>query len=305
MHTKSMTSKDLHLALKRDDPISYLMTRFDISTEEALFDAISNVTQEHFGWFIKELKKRRNKQKKANTKKPANSLIKEGELDITPAEEITLPEEVTAIQEVPQVEELTLSDDEETAETKEEVTSMSLDELLAYEQELSASLIMYESLHKERTKQRREYFEEMLSEKKVVQKLLEQAQIHHQVVLNLHAKCEKCLQEMQVLDTDIQVHREVLEELRNNIAELKKVVVFVYKDGTIEVEHAQMPAVSADRVKEEFDSLLSLPEAEEVTLKNVKCIARLRAMVGELPSDVEIIFDSEKLQALYSCKGGC
>ena len=55
---KGMTSKDLYIALKRPNPIEYLMEKFSIETEEELFRIISHVTPMHYESFIKDMRKK-------------------------------------------------------------------------------------------------------------------------------------------------------------------------------------------------------------------------------------------------------
>ena len=40
---KTLTSKDIHIAVKRNDGVQYLMTRFSFETEDDLFQAIRRV----------------------------------------------------------------------------------------------------------------------------------------------------------------------------------------------------------------------------------------------------------------------
>ena len=56
---KVMTSKDFHLAVKREDGIDYLMTRFYFTTEEDLFKAMRRIDPTYAEGHIKELKKKR------------------------------------------------------------------------------------------------------------------------------------------------------------------------------------------------------------------------------------------------------
>lgn len=122
---------------------------------------------------------------------------------------------------------------------------------------------------------------------------------HEKKVKDLYQEYEACYTKMAQLNDDMSAHKNLLLELREQIAELKKIVILVYDTGVIEIENAEIPPVSDETVKCEFDRLISLTEAENVTIKNVKSVAKLRAMMRELPSDTEIIFDSPEMQALY------
>ena len=78
-----MKSKDIHIALKRNDGISYLMERFEFSQKEELFEAIRKVTPSGAENLIRKLEK---KQKRCERRDKANA-------GSEPTEEVTQPEE--------------------------------------------------------------------------------------------------------------------------------------------------------------------------------------------------------------------
>lgn len=65
-----MKSKDIHIALKRDDGINYLMERFEFSQKEELFEAIRKVTPSGAEELIRKLEK---KQKRSGRRDKANA----------------------------------------------------------------------------------------------------------------------------------------------------------------------------------------------------------------------------------------
>ena len=177
---------------------------------------------------------------------------------------------------------------------------MRLDDFLAEEKELSEALIVLEGIRKELIAKRREIVSAFTVEKRQLEELQAEVERHRKKVLELHAQYEECAEQIKELSGDIRANSELLEEVRNNIAELRRVTVFVYSSGNIELEHAQMPQISDGKVTAEFERLISLTEAEELTVKGVRGIAKLRVMMRELPSDAELVFDSPELQTLYS-----
>ena len=87
------------------------------------------------------------------------------------------------------------------------------------------------------------------------------------------------------------------------IAELKKVTVFVYKSGSIEVENADIPNISEETMSLELTKLITLPDAEEFTIKELKIIAKVKLMVQSITEKindtVELVFDSTEVQKFY------
>lgn len=277
MSVKVMTSKDLHIAVKRPDGISYLMNRFQFADEEAMFIAIRRVSPEHGERFVKELLKTRRKQKSPT----ATESPKSEDAWVIP---IIDKEPIQT---------------EEIKDVKEEDKSVRLEDLQKEEQELSSTLCSLEGIHKELVSKRRDIVSSFVAEKGYLIKLQKELKKHEQIVKKLYGEYDDCLARMHELNEDMRVYESLLSELRMQIESLKKVIVLVYDTGLIEVENAEIPVVSDAAVKREFDRLISLPQAEEVTIKSVKAVAKLRAMLTHLPSDVELIFDSAEAQALY------
>lgn len=289
MAIKPMTSKDLHIACKRADGISYLMNRFSIETEEELFAVIRRVVAAHSDWFIKKLQKCRAKAKD-NFSVETDSQICDVDWEVVAEDdgEISEPD--------PEHDEL-----EEAKDVKRKEVQMKLNDLLKEEEELSTSLRFLEGVHKEMVAKRRSIVSDLEAEKAVLIRLQSELSEHENAVMALYTEYKACAEKMQDINGDMRAHTELLKELRDEIAELQKITVFVYDTGIIEVENAEVPLIPEERIREEVDRIISLPEAEEVTIRNVKIVARLKAMLAELQSDnVEIIFDSEKVQALYS-----
>ncbi len=59
-----LKTKDVHIALKRDDCINYLLERFDFQQREELFEAIRKITPSGAEDLIRKLEKKQRKQRR-------------------------------------------------------------------------------------------------------------------------------------------------------------------------------------------------------------------------------------------------
>lgn len=264
---KVLTTKDLHIAIKKSNGIEYLMSRFNFEGEEALFDAIRRIT-DNYSFFVKALKKK----KKDLVEEKLKDVDVEPELELKNLKGEALP--------------------------PEESSTMRLEKLQKKEAELSTSLCELESKHKELVASRREIVSIFESEKDKLVKLNQQIAVHKSRILELHEKYSQCAGEMEKLSEEIRVYAEQLVQIRGKVAELSRVSVFVYSSGELEIENAEMPEIPTEQLAQLFSSLIALPEAEAVTVGGVRSIAKLWALRESFP-DMEVVFELEAMRTLY------
>jgi len=275
---RQMSAKDLHIAIKRQDGMAYLQKRFGIDTREALFDMIRRIVPDHCEYFIKELTK--------NQRKKRTHIISQPDQVVeTIASESQEPETVEPFE-------------LEFATTQKEKNAMRLEELLKEEEEMSTALCLLEGLHKELASKRHSIRSALEHEKATLIRLREESARREKNVLQLHAQYMSCANEMYKLNTDMRAYEELLVEVREAIEVEQRIVVQVYDTGIIVLENAEFPEIAEDQIKEQFDMLLSLSEAEELTIKCVKSVAKLRVMMKKFP-DAELIFESDAMKTLY------
>ena len=97
-------------------------------------------------------------------------------------------------------------------------------------------------------------------------------------------------------------HRTLLEEIRGQIADLRKVYIALYSDGAIEVENAEMVDITNDVIIAGFNALVQRPEAEDLTIKELKAVAKLIAVVEDYERrnlQYEIDFENPKAEELF------
>lgn len=283
-----MKSKDIHIALKRDDGINYLMERFEFSQKEELFEAIRKVTPSGAEELIRKLEK---KQKRSGRRDKANA-----------SSELT-DEEIAQTEEQPVQD---LEDVVDTEEFEQEEQSMNktlnLEQLKAQEQELSAEVCCLEGKHKELVSKRRDLvgtLDRAQRALKELRRILHEQEVN---VTNLYDQYIECANEMEVINQERRTCKELLEDTRKQIADLQKITILIYQNGHIEVENAEIPTISNEEIISELGKLICMPEAGEITINELKAIAKLQKMVRFYEDNgnaLELVFDSSNVQVFW------
>lgn len=288
-------SKDIYYVLKREvDGISELIQQFNFSDEEELFEVIKKVAPSKSKDFIKDLKKqRKNFYKRVKASDEGKQVVEENiaQEEFTPE----IPEEI------PTVEIETL---ETKSEEKIEITVESLEDLKKQEQELSALVCELEGKHKSYVAVRRDCLSNLELAKKALTELRRILKLQEDNVLKLYTEYEEAASAMHEINQEKNAQTQKLEAIRARIFELEKITIFVFSEGTIDVENADIPYVLEDQVMNKFNELIIRPETMEfsITAKQIKTIAKLLLMIEEFRkahSTFEVEFDSKELQRFY------
>lgn len=322
---EQINAKALHVLIKRGCTSSELMEKFGLSDEKQLFERIHQISPVGALDFISQIRKN-NKSARRRERKEANKLV-EVQQDLPKVENST--EEVTAtvfeetssdvIQEVQPVEDNSSNKEiqpvEGNSSSKEiqpiednssiQNTSIShLEELQEKETLLSQDIISDEEAHKEMVARRREINLSFKKVKNALSELQRLLKLNEEKTSALIEEYNDLSTKMRTKSSDIKAKKAILADIREQIANLKKCVVYVFADGNIEVENASISDVDddEDEVAERLLTLVQYAEAEELTIKDLKTIAKLELMVAELIADginYELFFDSETVQKFY------
>lgn len=322
---EQINAKALHVLIKRGCTSSELMEKFGLSDEKQLFERIHQISPVGALDFISQIRKN-NKSARRRERKEANKLV-EVQQDLPKVENST--EEVTAtvfeetssdvIQEVQPVEDNSSSKEiqpvEDNSSNKEiqpiednssiQNTSIShLEELQEKETLLSQDIISDEEAHKEMVARRREINLSFKKVKNALSELQRLLKLNEEKTSALIEEYNDLSTKMRTKSSDIKAKKAILADIREQITNLKKCVVYVFADGNIEVENASISDVDddEDEVAERLLTLVQYAEAEELTIKDLKTIAKLELMVAELIADginYELFFDSETVQKFY------
>lgn len=278
-----MRTKDLHIALKTNNPAEELMKRFDFSTREELYEAIRKISPQAAKDFIRKIERK---------SKHSDSKV---EVVVVEIAEETQEDSAILMANDEAEEEVNVMSSGETRESE-------LQQLQRDEQELSDWLCNLEGEHKGIVARRLAIAEQLEKSKKILQKILGELEREQGNVVSLYSEYNELAHRMQEVTHECIAHRELLTDVRDRIVELSKVYIFVFEDGNIEVENAEMVSVSSEEVIAIFNVLVERPEAEEIKLKEIKSIARLKAMVKEYERrnlKFEINFGNPKAQQLF------
>lgn len=280
-----MTNKDIHIAIKRNDGVQDLMERFGFATEEALFEEIRRISPLGAEEFMRKLKK----NKKKATKRRKN-----------PTEKATEVAEIAEVAEQPEVAET--AETSETTENSSNATLAIINELETQESKLSLAVCDLEVLHGAQVAIRRQLLEELVGAKKELEKLQEVLASQQQNVTRIYEEYNRCAEEMADINTKRKDLQEQLESVRTQITELRKVTLFIYQNGDIEVEEGMPVQIWEEDITLEFNRLICHSDAGNLTINEVKTVAKLHEMVRAYQAEdisVELFFDSSAVQTFW------
>jgi len=278
--TTVMTSRDLHIALKRDDGIAYLMDRFNFSEESELFDAIRKVSPSNAENFIKKLEK---KQKQFNKRVKNNNATSESdnEADVQPDE----------------------SPDEETESNEESTPEIpTLEQLLDQERELSSIICKVEGEHKDLVAKRRALVAKLEKYMRALGELQRILKVQEDNVTQTYEAYLDCAAQMEAMNGEKKMYAKQLDNIRQKIHEMRKINIFVYENASFEVENIPVEPIADSEITSQSMKLFALSEAEELTAKEIKNLAKLLLVVKMVEANgykAELEFDSERVQKFW------
>jgi len=281
-----LTAKDVHIALKKRNGIKYLMDRFSFETKESLFQAIRKVAPLSADSFIKELKKKEKRSYKlAEPEKKA--MLQESETNL-PMDEKAEEEEI-------------VENNEPSIIVQEEKVTMNLAELQKEEDDVSRMLQGLETAHKAEVDKRRVIFSSLTQAREELNRAKQIIAEQEKIVEESMEALDQSQSVMEGLNEETRVWREYLSQIRENIQNLKKVTIYVYENGKIDIENAELVAIPTETVNVELTKLICTSNAGDFTVNQLIALVKLRATLEVLKDeqDPQVVFDSQKLQEFY------
>ena len=294
---KKMSSKDLHVALKNQATEEELMERYGVDSSEELYEVMSKVTPGNFEYFKKEIKKnQKNRSRKDAKKEMALDNQKEDEqIELTNFETLTDQSSEDENGTVGK----NMVDYTAVEESTNDEPKPSLNELLEAEKFLSDNCVSLEKEHNALINARREDVKTLAEIKRTLEELKRLLQVNQSklttVLENYNSKAEQMLR----VSSEISACKEMLADTRAQIEEAKKLKISVFSDGTIECENGELESPCEAEVSQLFSTLILLAAAEELTIKQVKTVAKLVSVVKKIDQKYELEFDSDLVQKLY------
>ena len=294
---KKMTSKDLHVALKNQATEEELMERYGVDSSEELYEVMSKVTPGNFEYFKKEIKKnQKNRSRKDAKKEMALDNQKEDE-------QIELNNFETLTDQSSEVENGKVGKNMVDYTAVEKPTNdepkTSLNELLEAEKFLSDNCVSLEKEHNALINARREDVKTLAEIKRTLEELKRLLQVNQSKLTTVLEDYNSKAEQMLRVSSEISACKEMLADTRAQIEEAKKLKVSVFSDGTIECENGELESPCEAEVSQLFSTLILLAAAEELTIKQVKTVAKLVSVVKKIDQKYELEFDSDLVQKLY------
>lgn len=294
---KKMTSKDLHVALKNQATEEELMERYGVDSSEELYEVMSKVAPGNFEYFKKKIKKnQKNRLRKDEKKEMALDNQKEDEqIELTNFETLTdQSSEVENGKVVKNMVDYTAVEKPTNDEPKP-----SLNELLEAEKFLSDNCVSLEKEHNALINARKKDVQTLSEIQSVLEELQRLLKANQSMMNTVLADYNSKAEQMIKTSSEIKACKEMLADTRAQIEEAKKLKISVFSDGTIECENGELESPCEAEVSQLFSTLILLAAAEELTIKQIKTVAKLVLMVKKIDKKYELEFDSDLVQKLY------
>lgn len=294
---KKMTSKDLHVALKNQATEEELMERYGVDSSEELYEVMSKVAPGNFEYFKKEIKKnQKNRLRKDEKKEMALDNQKEDEqIELTNFETLTDQSSEVENGKVGK----NMVDYTAVEKPTNDEPKPSLNELLEAEKFLSDNCVSLEKEHNALINARREDVKTLALIKRTLEELKRLLQVNQSKLTTVLEDYNSKAEQMLRVSSEISACKEMLADTRAQIEEAKKLKVSVFSDGTIECENGELESPCEAEVSQLFSTLILLAAAEELTIKQVKTVAKLVSVVKKIDQKYELEFDSDLVQKLY------
>ena len=183
-------------------------------------------------------------------------------------------------------------------EKKEEKT---LDQLKEEVEEIRNQIA---SLEKERqgfATKRHDIFNSLSDEKNALIKILKEVEEKEKLISNLIEKKSECESKITEFDSSIDKERAKLDELNAKISELTIRSIFFYSDGNFEIDGERNDFDETDKLKTLISTLVSNENFEDLTIKQIRGVAKLKIYLDSLTSKYEISFEDEKVEKAFNC----
>lgn len=298
---KTLTPKEIKIAIKRGETISELQERFGLISEQEVLDIIGKTFKNGTTAIIKQLKRNEKLQKREHTSLEKNQAMELSEQDeianISSGEEEFLTDN--------------LMENVDTDATAVETETI-FEQLQADEKEYSRLLLELEQKHKACVQNRRQIVERLQTVNAKCSELLKEVERMETELGKLKSSYDDVTLEMLDYTSDISATKKLLSDLRKQIAEAQKISIFIYKNGDVELEQVSSGEKVEKSLKEligefhqdemEFTKLVGQPMAEEMTVTQLRIIINVQTMARSFEEQgisYKFIFEDEKLQRFY------
>ena len=286
-NASKLTPKLVYIRIKQGTTLTQVMREFGINSEEELKDILQRLAPMGAKDMYRKLK--RNEKIKRTTRDPITETVIGSEMEQN--------EEKSKVQEMQnQEEQVQIPQTEQTEKSSNEL----LNEALKKEEQQSFELQKLENEHKTCMRIRLELMHALQTEKEEIESLRKTLEGKIEKISNLKSEYDDLALKMFNLDEKIRIARTQLYDLREKIQSLRVVSILIYEDGSIKSESEL--AFSEEEETQFFTRLVNLPEMEDMTIKQIKTLARLKAILKTLErggKEYSLLFDEQKLEKYF------
>lgn len=270
--------KFMHETTKKGWVIQDYLNHFDVS-EKDFFDCLKKTfSKKAFQRIVRRLKSNQKQQKQQRQQKQQN----------------TSSPSVTPVLPIPS---------DTSTDTEEKTTQSSIEVLEDEEKVLSDLLCKKESERVRLISERNKLKKVFISQRSILFTLVRQLEDSQTIVNNSYQEYLKTSSAIDNINDEISKAQKTLESIREEIQELKKVSIFVYENGEIEIDNTDISLLtdSAEETKL-FNDLLHNELVECLTVKQIRQLSRVIIVVKSILDSglkYELTFESSSLEEVY------
>lgn len=186
-------------------------------------------------------------------------------------------------------------------ENKKESDERSLEKLKDRENALVTEICNQEVAHKSTLSSKKKLFDELENEKEKILELKGIILKRQKAVDEIFTKIVEIDEKIITESEELSANKKILNEIREYIKVLEKVTIFIYENGEIKEEEAEV-AEELLGLDEVFDSLIHNELVENLSVKQIRQLAKLMVLTEQMQKqgqNYDLVFESEIVQKIF------
>ena len=186
-------------------------------------------------------------------------------------------------------------------ENKKDSDEMSLEKLKDRENALVTEICKQEDERKRTLAIRKTLLEKLVTEKEKILELKKIILQRQKEVDEIFTKMVEIDKKITAESEELSANKKILSEVREYIKVLEKVTIFVYENGEIKEEEAEV-AEELPGLDEVFDSLIHNELVENLSVKQIRQLAKLLVLTEQRQKqgqNYDLVFESEIVQKIF------
>lgn len=186
-------------------------------------------------------------------------------------------------------------------ENKKEPDERSLEKLKDRENALVTEICKQEVAHKSTLSSKKKLFDQLKNEKEKILELKDIILKRQKAVDEIFTKIVEIDEKIIAESEELSANKKILNEIREYIKVLEKVTIFVYENGEIKEEEAEV-AEELLGLDEVFESLIYNELVENLSVKQIRQLAKLMVLTEQMQKqgqNYDLVFESEIVQKIF------